>query len=419
MVSIQSLSNIWSEASAFFVPGRKTSANRESVSQKYTAVLIPTYKPTTGTYDLVESLLNWHPNILVVLIDDCTPLTDSYLKLLDKIRRLELLHDRIIYLRTPKNSLKASALNYGISYLMSFTHKPQVIVTMDDDVKINEKTIPLVLKTLFSENNIGAACSMARVTNKNKNLLTRLQSLEYHSFNVTKIADNGFLKGPLVMQGMLTAFRLSALQQVKGYTENHLIEDYDMTAKLKRKGWKVKINKDAVAWTHVPETIEDLWKQRVRWTSGGLRVLSEYWKNVPAIYQDIFGHSLFLGIFSLIILSFVFTKTDAGFSPLTITLLVLATLNFLLAFSFNVMLLRSYPNIDKKDVLIRLALLPELIYCNILSLILIGSYLFFAYYLFTKHVILKIALMQKPTYWGLSAFQKVGFSLSWGTRETE
>jgi len=65
-----------------------------------------------------------------------------------------------------------------------------------------------------------------------------MQGLEYHSFNVSKIADNGFVSGPLVMQGMLTAFRMSLLEQTDGlifqsknyesvFFIHNLIHDFD------------------------------------------------------------------------------------------------------------------------------------------------------------------------------------------------
>jgi cellulose synthase/poly-beta-1,6-N-acetylglucosamine synthase-like glycosyltransferase len=413
---INPLATFASEAGHFFVP-KKDNALLENVSsKKRTAVLIPTHVPDDSTYKLIKSIIEFHPSILIVVIDDFTPLNKQTSAVINKIKKLASLHEQLVYLRTPTNTLKAGALNYGLDYLAAEV-KPQVVFTLDDDVRITKDTLPLMINALYANKEIGAVCSQVRVKNKNKNLLTRLQGLEYHNFNVTKISDNGFLKGPLVMQGMLTGFRMTTLKQIGGYTDGHLIEDYDITARLKARGWKVKVEQNAIAWTNAPETLEGLWKQRVRWTFGGLRVLQEFWGKVDIIYQDLIGHGLFLSLLLLVGLSFTFAGAKSQNPSATIALFMIALLNFLIAFTFNLYTLTRYADRDKKDILLRASVIPEFIYTNVLNIILIGSYLFFLYNLITKAFQKETTLFNRPYRLGLSAFNKVGFSTTWGTRQ--
>lgn len=405
------------ESARFFVPHLGTKLTESRSYKKYVAAVIPTHIPTDTTYQLIKKLHNWYPQMMVVVIDDCTPLTEQNLPVLNKISKLAKEYKTVISLRTPKNALKAGALNFGIEYLSKLKTKPDVVITFDDDVAINQETIPYMVHSLYSEESVGAVCSQVGVKNKNKNLLTRLQALEYHSFNMTKISDNGFLKGPLVMQGMLTAFRMPAIEAVEGFTHGHLIEDYDITARLKTLGMKVKIARKAIAWTHVPETIEDLWKQRVRWTSGGLNVLQEFWGSTTVVYQDMIGHTLFLSLLILIGLSFLFPK-DSPEHFLAMILLVSSLTNFFIAFSFNIYSLFIYPSRDRKDTIIKLTILPELIYSNMLSLVLVGSYLFFVYKKLAKLIESKLPFLSQPYRWGLHVFNKAGFSTTWGTRQS-
>jgi cellulose synthase/poly-beta-1,6-N-acetylglucosamine synthase-like glycosyltransferase len=412
-----SISKFALESTRFFVPTIGVKKTQSSHKHKYISVLIPTFIPTIETYNLVTSIAQSVPHALIVVVDDCTPINKKNLQILKKITDLTYNNPNIVYLRTPQNQMKAAALNYGLDYLMNLPEKPNVVFTFDDDVKISKSTIPLMVKELFSDENIGAVCSQVRIRNKNKNIITRLQGLEYHNFNITKIADNGFLHGPLVMQGMLTAFRMTALKQIKGYTHGHLIEDYDITARLKAKGWKVKIAHRSFAWTTVPEDLEKLWKQRVRWTSGGLHVIQSFWKKTAIVYQDILGHSLFLGLLALIGLSFIFRGENTNNSLLVFALLSISLLNFIVSFSFSVFTLLHYPNRDKKDIILKLTILPEFIYSNLLSLVLIGSYLFFLYKLIPESALDKASILRHPYRWGLTAFQKAGFSTTWGTRQ--
>lgn len=408
------------ESVHFFAPKKDiVDLDPTKFENKKVAVLIPTHGPSGLTYNLLLAMMNWHPNVVLVVIDDCTPETKKNLVTLTKIRELAKQNNNLTYLRTPYNELKAGALNFGIDYVMSLAKKPDVIFTFDDDVIINQNTIPQMVATLFSDDSVGAVCSEVRVINKNTNTLTRLQALEYHNFNITKIADNGFLKGPLVMQGMLTAFRASAMQQLGGFTKGHLIEDYDITARLKDHGWKVKIAQKAIAWTHVPETVEALWKQRVRWISGGLQVLGQFWKKAEVVYQDLLGHVFFVTLLALIIMSFFYVRSSDASNPETVTILfVLSLFNFFVAFIFNIVSLALYKDADFKDWAIKTLIIPELIYSNILSLILLGSYFFILYSKVFKPLANKVGIFSKPYNWGLAAFNKAGFSSQWGTRNS-
>lgn len=401
----------------FFIPKKNQNLPSRDIEGKTIAAIIPTYKPNIATYDLIESLRKYSKEALIVIVDDSTPLVGKSFKTLQKIKRLAKNDPQVVYLRTPFNTLKAGALNLGINYLVNLTKGPQVVFTLDDDVKINKQTLPLMINALYSDKKIGAVCSQAIVKNKTKNILTRLQALEYQSFNVTKIADNGFLMGPMVMQGMLTGFRMQALKEVKGYRFEHLIEDYDITARLKVKGWSVRIASQANAWTNVPEDFESLWKQRVRWSYGGLHVVAQYWKVMPAIFQDLVGHFLFLLTLSLVALSFFIKGDNVNNLTLIAIMAILAILNFIVSFSLSILQLCSYSQRDKKDWLIKFSILPEFIYSNALTLVLVGSYLFFLYNVTAHLLITKINLLRIPYRLGLSAFAKFGYSTTWGTRQ--
>ena len=180
-------------------------------------LIIPTYAPDTVTRQLVEDALRWNPNMFICIVDDSTPTqhTES-LSVLQSMAGI----DRVTLLRTDKNKLKAGALNYALRHLSknNYHYKPDVIITADDDVVIEPSTIPNLVTELMSHEAFGAVCSQCGVFNKNKNILTRLQGLEYVGFNAIRLADEGFLYGPLVMHGMLTAFRASALHEVGGFT---------------------------------------------------------------------------------------------------------------------------------------------------------------------------------------------------------
>lgn len=402
----------------FFLPRSSFDFPRKYDTKHFlTAVLIPTYSPSMITYHLLKSINKWYPNTIIVVIDDCTPLDDSNSKVINKIKKLSNSVNNIQYLRTEKNALKAGALNFGIQYLQNLKKVPRIVFTMDDDIKISKETLSILKDALYTYRKVGAVCSTARVTNKDVNVLTRLQALEYHSFNITKIADNSWLKGPLVMQGMITGFRMSALRKVKGFTVGHLIEDYDITARLKSYGWRVKIAQKATAWTTVPENVDKLWKQRIRWTYGGLNVVKDFWKDITLVFQDLIGHSMFLVLISLITLS-MFIQVQGSINPVyTILLTFLALANLLISMGYNLIILSTYKDADFEDWFLKLSIIPEFVYSNILSLVLIGSYLFFIYQKLLGSLVTRFNKLSDIYERGLNIFQKIGYSSSWGTKE--
>lgn len=342
------------------------------------AAIVPTYNPDSLSARLVEDLIRWNPRLQVYVVDDCTPKNKGK-EGRAIFRRIASLGRRVTLLRTPRNTLKAGALNYALSFIARHAREyPDVILTLDDDVAIAEHTVRNLVTELMGGKELGAVCSQCRVLNKNANILTRLQGLEYLGFNAIRMADEGFFGGPLVMHGMLTAFRGSALREVGGFSEGHLIEDYEVTTRLKEAGWRVKSCVDAPAWTVVPEDLPRLWRQRTRWSYGGIRVVVGA-RRLTSVFQDVLGHSIFIAMLGLIGI-LLFRQGGGDVPPLLAdTVIALSLLQLGVAYAFQLYLMRFYTEKDIWDWIIRLTLLPEFFYSYLMTLALIGSYIFHSF----------------------------------------
>lgn len=394
----------------FLLPNKGTIQEEiVNIKTKRLVVIVPTYRPTSITVKLVKNLVDFNRDLhlSVLVVDDSSPV--SYQTIFDQI--LKINKSKVTVIHTPTNSLKAGAINFGLSYLEKNRLATDVIFTVDDDIVIKQPTIRLMLFKLFESRRIGAVCSLAKVLNKNVNLLTRLQGLEYNFFNVIRVADNNFIQGPLVMHGMISAFRYKAIKQVGGFRQNHIIEDYEITARLKNIGWYVALSPQAEAFTVVPETISHLWKQRVRWSFGGIQVVLSKNK-LTSIIQDVIGHLLFISTVILLGLSFLFTPTPDNFETQKLVVIVSLT-SFISSFVFFIYTLNFYREKDWVDMLIRLSFVMELIYSQILTFILLGSYLFYAYTKLRNRLSTKTA---KKLGFIDHLFGNLGYSQSWGTR---
>ena len=381
--------------------------------------IVPTYAPDNLTERLVQDLTQWNPTLSVYVVDDSTPQrrpdTASVFERIASISR------RITVLRTPHNSLKAGALNYALRHILREQSEfvPDVILTADDDVVIQPTTIKNLTCELMSSDMLGAVCSQCHVLNKNKNILTRLQGLEYLGFNAIRLADEGFLSGPLVMHGMLTAFRAAALREIGGFAEKHLIEDYEVTMQLKARGWVVKSAVNSHAWTLVPESLPKLWRQRTRWSYGGITVVDGT-RRLSSVFQDIVGHGTFWATVIMIdaLIIGILLKSGGYVAPLVPALIIsISLLQFAVGYVFQLWLMRLYRESDKYDWLIRMSVLPEFIYYNVLTIAQVGSYLF----LFFNTLKSTVAKQGSPgaarAIRHISAlFRACGYTKSWGTR---
>lgn len=397
----------------FLVPAEPRAAHK--VVEPNISAVVPTYKPGATALRLVEDLLAHNPKLLVVIVDDCTP--RDYAPSIPVLERLRALGPRVTLLRTPRNRLKAGALNLGLSHLLARKgpHAPAMILTLDDDVVIGPATVRRMAEALLGNPALGAVCSRCAVLNKNKNLLTRLQGLEYVGFNAIRLADQGFVRGPLVMHGMLTAFRARALRQAGPFAEGHLIEDYEMTTRLKIAGWDVRAALDAPAWTEAPERFRDFWLQRTRWSLGGVRVVLDA-KDKRAVVQDVLGHGVFVAMLAIIGLLLFLPRHEMVSSALVRGIMLLSLIQFIGWYLFQLWLMRWYPERDAWDWLLRTSLLPEMLYANIMTIILLGSYAYLIFFEAAKYLQALGGAAAKAAAAGHWAFGRLGYSGQWGTR---
>src|SRR3989344_8638077 len=174
----------------FIVPRLAPAGHK--VYEPNVSTVVPTYKPGATALRWVGDLLRSTPKLQVVVVDDCTP--QDYAPSAAVLERLRALKDRVVILRPPRNKLKAGALNLGVAYLLARKgpRTPAVVLTLDDGVVVGPGTIAAMVRQLLASPALGAVCSRCAALNKNKNLLTRLQGLEYVGFNAIRLSDQGF-----------------------------------------------------------------------------------------------------------------------------------------------------------------------------------------------------------------------------------
>lgn len=168
------------------------------------------------------------------------------------------------------NGGKAAALNHGILVAES-----EVIICVDADSVLEPDAVAKIVEP-FANREVAAVSGNVKIANRDS-MIGKQQTIEYVTgFNFLRAALAQLGAVPVV-SGALSAFRITDLRAVGGYSTDTLVEDFDITIAIQRlNGRRVLYRPDAVAWTEGPLNLRDFISQRHRWIFGGFQVLRKH-----------------------------------------------------------------------------------------------------------------------------------------------
>ncbi|MDT3726992.1 glycosyltransferase [Streptomyces sp. DSM 41972] len=228
-------------------------------------VLVPAYNEAKCIENTVTSLMASDHPIEVLVIDDGS--TDGTARI---VEAMGLPNVRVI---RQLNAGKPAALNRGLA-----NARYDIVVMMDGDTVFEPSTVRELVQP-FGDPKVGAVAGNAKVGNKDS-LIGAWQHIEYvMGFNLDRRMYD-ILRCMPTIPGAVGAFRKSALEPIGGMSDDTLAEDTDVTMALHRAGWRVVYAENARAWTEAPETVQQLWSQRYRWSYGTMQAI---WKHRRAL----------------------------------------------------------------------------------------------------------------------------------------
>ncbi|MFJ3440120.1 bifunctional polysaccharide deacetylase/glycosyltransferase family 2 protein [Streptomyces sp. NPDC086081] len=229
------------------------------------SVLVPAYNEAKCIEQTVRSLVASDHPIEVLVVDDGS--SDGTARI---VENLGLPGVRVV---RQLNAGKPAALNRGIA-----NARHDIIVMMDGDTVFEPTTVRELVQP-FGDPRVGAVAGNAKVGNRDS-LIGAWQHIEYvMGFNLDRRMYDVLRCMPTI-PGAVGAFRRSALERVGGMSDDTLAEDTDITMALHRDGWHVVYAEKAIAWTEAPESVQQLWSQRYRWSYGTMQAI---WKHRRAL----------------------------------------------------------------------------------------------------------------------------------------
>lgn len=238
----------------------------------FVSIIVPVYNEEKVIKDSIQSLLalNYSTYEIIIVNDGSTDNTKKAAEELVGFRKGKFAEIKISLINKP-NGGKASALNSGIK-----VSDAEYVLCMDGDSQLSTDSIKMAVRH-FTNPEIGAVAGNVKVLNRRK-FITDLQALEYiEGLNMARSAQS-FVKLVNIIPGPIGLFRKKAIQQAGYYSNDTFAEDADLTLKILANGWKIYYEPKSISYTEAPEKIQQLLKQRYRWTRGIIQSIKKHKK---------------------------------------------------------------------------------------------------------------------------------------------
>lgn len=236
------------------------------------SIMVPCHNEARHITETVNQLLKMdYPHFEIIVIDDGS--TDETREIL---QTLCVLHPRVRAVYLEENQGKAAALSIG-----ALTSRGEFLLTIDADALVDPKALKWMAWHFERFPRVGAITGNPRILNRTT-LLAKIQTGEFSTIIGLIKRTQRILGKVLTVSGVMAAFRKQALLSVGFWDTDMVTEDIDITWKLEKHFWDIRYEPRSICWIYVPETVKGLWRQRLRWSQGGVEVLRKHrgiWKD--------------------------------------------------------------------------------------------------------------------------------------------
>ena len=215
---------------------------------------------------------------------------------------------------------KSNALNIG--YTVS---SGSVIAIYDADYTPEPNALTLLVENLMSDDKLGAVIGKFRTRNRNASLMTRFVNIETLAYQCMNQAGRWFFFKLCTIPGTNFVIRRSIIERIGGWDTKALSEDTEISFRIYRMGYKIKLMPLSVTWEQEPQLLRIWLKQRTRWAKGNIYVLKENFKYVfdrkaGAMRLDVLYYGLvyILMLSSLVCSDLIFILSVLGFAHVTL-----------------------------------------------------------------------------------------------------
>jgi len=256
------------------------------------AVVVPAYNEEKVIVQTIASLLACdQPDRFEIIVVDDGSKDATY-----GLARDTFAGEPRVRVYTQPNGGKPAALNFGLAQTQA-----EIVVALDADTVFTRDTITNLVRH-FATPRVGAVAGNAKVGNRT-NLLTWWQALEYiTSQNLDRRAFD-VLNCITVVPGAVGAWRRETVARAGGFSGLTLAEDADLTLAIRKLGYAIVYEDEAVAFTEAPDTVRGFVRQRFRWMFGTMQAA---WKHADILFRPRYGALGFVALPNVLIFQVLF-----------------------------------------------------------------------------------------------------------------
>ena len=240
-----------------------------------TAVLIPAWNEGAVIGESIDRLMRAEypkESLRVFVIDDAS--TDDT-PLVVKAKEAQY-PGQVVHLRREKGGQgKAHTLNHGLAAVLGDPWMESLLIT-DADVIFE----PAALRTLtrhLADPKVGAVTAYIKEGSRPGNYLTRFIGYEYVTAQGAARRGQNVLGAVACLAGGAQLHSRANLLALGGRIDtSSLAEDTITTFETQLHGHRVVFEPHAICWAEEPDSINGLWKQRLRWARGNVTLTARY-----------------------------------------------------------------------------------------------------------------------------------------------
>jgi cellulose synthase/poly-beta-1,6-N-acetylglucosamine synthase-like glycosyltransferase len=238
-----------------------TRRNKETKAFSKISIIVPAYNEAKTVRSCIQSLQNLnYPNYDIIVVDDGS--TDKTFE--------EASHCNGVKVIRQKNQGKPAALNNGI-----LESDGDIVLTVDADTTLDKEALRKIADRFAANEHLGAVAGNVKVKSE-PTVLNTVQSAEYVTgINLVRKGQS-VLGCVMVVPGPVAALKKEAIERAGLFSDDTFAEDFDITLKILKSGYKIEYEEGSIAYTDAPKNTEDLMKQRRRWYRGMIQVLEKH-----------------------------------------------------------------------------------------------------------------------------------------------
>jgi poly-beta-1,6-N-acetyl-D-glucosamine synthase len=187
-----------------------------------------------------------------------------------------------VFALNTKEAGKGIALNYGVEKSAG-----NYLLVLDSDGLLTRDFLENALP-LF-DGNYAAVQGRYIPSNRNFNFVTRMLALEGDLWSTPFMTIRSLIGRRTALGGTGYIVRKDILAKV-GMFANHLVDDYELTFRLLRNGYRIAFAPYSINYDEKPPTLEFMMRQRARWGKGFISLL----KTRIAEGSDVLGNLYWL-----------------------------------------------------------------------------------------------------------------------------